>query len=107
MRITDEIMRITDKIEARLRAEVERNTAPFRTPAIAGQCERLRNGADAIDSDGTPAQARPYPDELREIADTLKRQAAEIETLRDALEEADRLLVAFTGEGTISVKLSD
>ena len=54
-------------------------------PDIAGLCKRLRNGADAIDSDGTPAQAGPYPDELREIADTLERQAAEIERLRGPL----------------------
>jgi hypothetical protein len=51
---------------------------------IAGLCEKLRNGAVAIDIDGTPAQAGPYPDELREIADTLERQAAEIERLRDS-----------------------
>jgi len=33
---------LSNETEARLRAEVERNTAPFRTPDIAGLCERLR-----------------------------------------------------------------
>jgi hypothetical protein len=55
------------------------------TPDIAGLCERLRNGAVAIDIDCTPAQVGPYPNELREAADALERQAAEIEKLRGAL----------------------
>jgi len=54
------------------------------TPASV--VERLLNGADAIDSDATPAQVGPYPDELREAAALIERLLAEREGLREALE---------------------
>jgi len=71
------------------------------TPDIAGQCEKLRAfyhaayvGPRLVNPDGPRA------------ADTLERQAAENKRLREALDEADRLLVSFTGEGTATLSLS-
>jgi hypothetical protein len=58
------------------------------TPDIAGLCERLR--IDIAWADKKP-EARTfvtaYVSDLREAADTLERQAAEIERLREALQE--------------------
>ena len=57
------------------------------TPDIAGLCERLR--VDIAWADKKP-EARTfvtaYVSDLREAADTLERQAAEIKRLRGALE---------------------
>jgi len=47
---------LSNETEARLRAEVERNTAPFRTPDIAGLCEELRFSETCI---STLAALRP------------------------------------------------
>ena len=75
------------------------------TPDIAGLCEKLR----AVESSGHGTVTTNWhrnPDGP-EAAATIERQAAEIERLRGALEEADRLLVAYTGEGVVPVKLHD
>jgi hypothetical protein len=74
------------------------------TPDIAGLCERLR-AVESSGHGGVTTNWRRNPDGP-EAADTLERQAAENERLREALEEADRLLVAFTGEGTATLGLS-
>jgi hypothetical protein len=80
------------------------------TPDIAGLCERLRavessrvHGGFSADCATTHWHRNP---DGPEAADTLERQAAEIERLRGALEEADRLLVALTGKGTATLGLS-
>jgi hypothetical protein len=80
------------------------------TPDIAGLCERLRavessrvHGGFSADRATTNWYRNP---DGPEAADTIERQAAEIERLREALKEADRLLVAFTGEGTATLGLS-
>jgi hypothetical protein len=58
------------------------------TPDIAGQCERLRSSAAAFrehtvyDSEGDPLRLIAQADEADKAADTLERQAAEIERLR-------------------------
>jgi hypothetical protein len=74
------------------------------TPDIAGLCERLR-AVESSRHGGVTTNWHRNPDGI-EAANTLERQAAEIERLREALEEADRLLVAFTGEGTATLSLS-
>jgi hypothetical protein len=63
------------------------------TPDIAGLCEELRESANAIcddppfhDREGDPVPPVVDPDKLFDAADTLERQAAEIERLRGALE---------------------
>ena len=61
------------------------------TPDIAGLCERLRASAAAFrehtvyDSEGDPLRLTVQAAEADEAADTLERQAAEIERLRGAL----------------------
>jgi len=70
------------------------------TPDIAGLCERLRRKAGFNDPVTGEYVNFPIQPDGPEAADTLERQAAEIERLRGALEEANRLLVAFTGEDT-------
>jgi hypothetical protein len=75
------------------------------TPDIAGLCERLR-AVESSRHDGVTTNWHRNPDGPP-AADALERQAAENERLREALEEADRLLVAFTGEGTATLGLSD
>jgi len=67
---------LSNETEARLRAEVERNTAPFRAPDIAGLCKKLRFSETCISA---------LAAEVDRLTDTIERQAAEIERLRDAL----------------------
>jgi hypothetical protein len=62
-------------------------------PDIAGLCEELRESANAIcddppfhDREGDPVPPVVDPDKLFDAADTLERQAAEIERLRGALQ---------------------
>jgi hypothetical protein len=61
------------------------------TPDIAGLCEGLRSSAAAFrehtvyDSEGDPLRLTVQAAEADEAADTLERQAAEIERLRVAL----------------------
>ena len=74
---------LSNETEARLRAEVERNTAPFRTPDIAGLCERLR-AVESSGHGGVTTNWNRNPDGP-EAAATIERQAAEIERLREAL----------------------
>jgi len=71
---------LSNETEARLRAEVERNTAPFRTPDIAGLSERLR-----------ASHGRAF---RLKAADTLERQAAEIERMQRLLNGRDDFIVA-------------
>jgi hypothetical protein len=52
------------------------------TPDIAGLCERLRDAAAHVDGNGYCEALIPQP--LTYAADTLERQAAEIERLRGA-----------------------
>ena len=70
------------------------------TPDIAGLCERLRDrvalckdcgGVSTYDEDDCALDD--------EAANTLERQAAEIEGLRGALEEADARIGVMTGRG--------
>jgi len=107
---------LSNETEARLRAEVERNTAPFRTPDIAGVIAELRDCADW--------SRQEQCKKISKAADTLERQAAEIERLRDALRniqiEAERedgrwvhldvigfnARAALTGEDTATLGLS-
>jgi hypothetical protein len=63
------------------------------TPDIAGLCERLRTPAMVIDPRGA-ATSIYRPSNALEIADTLERQAAEIERLRGALTG----LLGFVGQ---------
>jgi hypothetical protein len=70
---------LSNETEARLRAEVERNTAPFRTPDIAGLCERLR-AVESSGHGGVTTHWHRNPDGP-EAAGTIERQAAEIERL--------------------------
>jgi hypothetical protein len=72
------------------------------TPDIAGLCERLREESEEPYSAGRSYTNPDGP----QAANTLERQAAEIERLREALEEADRLLAALTGEDTATLGLS-
>jgi hypothetical protein len=74
---------LSNETEARLRAEVERNTAPFRTPDIAGLCERLR-AVESSGHGGVTTNWNRNPDGPQAAA-TIERQAAEIERLRAAL----------------------
>jgi len=69
---------LSNETEARLRAEVERNTAPFRTTDIAGLCERL----DCAHERQNNARDR---ETITLSKTTLERQAAEIERLRATL----------------------
>jgi hypothetical protein len=88
------------------------------TPDIAGLCERLR----AVESSGHGGVTTNWyrnPDGI-EAADTLERQAAEIERLRellrcirdtpanefDAVDVGNRVLAALTGEDTATLSLS-
>jgi hypothetical protein len=85
------------------------------TPNIAGLCERLRRKAGFNDPVTGEYVNFPTQPDGPEAADTLERQAAEIERLREGLNGAKhelRLVIrdidaALTGEDTISVKLSD
>jgi len=72
---------LSNETEARLRAEVERNTAPFRTPDIAGLCKKLRFSETCISA---------LAAEVDRLTDTIERQAAEIERLREALGQLHR-----------------
>jgi hypothetical protein len=89
---------LSNETEARLRAEVERNTAPFRTPDIAGM-KRLHGDGVIDDTEALQQRLSAAPDiaglckKLRafsggsyreEAADILERQAAEIERLQDS-----------------------
>lgn len=72
------------------------------TPDIAGLCEELRESANAIcddppfhDREGDPVPPVVDPDKLFDAADTLERQAAEIERLRTGLEK----VAAYYGTG--------
>ncbi len=76
------------------------------TPDIAGLCERLRRKAGFNDPVTGEYVNFPTQPDGPEAANTLERQAAEIERLREALEEADRLLAALTGEDTATLGLS-
>lgn len=67
------------------------------TPDIAGLCERLRAVESSGHGDVTTNWHR-NPDGPP-AADTLERQAAEIERLREALEEADARIGVMTGRG--------
>ncbi len=64
---------------------------PMTTPDIAGQCKKLRASAAAFrehtvyDSEGDPLRLTVQAAEADEAADTIERQAAEIERLRGAL----------------------
>ena len=93
---------LSNETVARLRAEVERNTAPFRTPDIAGLCERLRaitttdherlcQGREYVCSCGWDAENEA---KATEAADTLERQAAEIERMQRLLNGRDDFIVA-------------
>ena len=73
------------------------------TPDIAGLCKELRESANAIcddppfhDREGDPVPPVVDPDKLFDAADTLERQAAEIERLREGLNGRDDFIV---GEG--------
>ena len=85
------------------------------TPDIAGLCERLRRKAGFNDPvTGEYVNFPIYGPDGPEAADTLERQAAEIERLRellrlirdtpanefDAVDVANRLRAALTGEDT-------
>jgi len=74
---------LSNETEARLRAEVERNTAPFRTPDIAGLCKKLRFSETCIST---------LAAEVDRLTDTLERQDAEIERLRRALMAAQSFI---------------
>jgi hypothetical protein len=55
------------------------------TPDIAGLCERLRGDLPFHEDDGAVNECAVYA-RLTQAADTLERQAAEIERLREAAE---------------------
>ena len=88
------------------------------TPDIAGLCEELRESANAIcddppfhDREGDPVPPVVDPDKLFDAADTLKRQAAEIERLRDKVEglESDlrcAVQVAYNRGATLWARLN-
>jgi hypothetical protein len=67
------------------------------THDIAGLCERLRAG-ESSRHEGVTTNWYRNPEGI-EAADTLERQAAEIEKLREALEEADARIGVMTGRG--------
>jgi hypothetical protein len=66
------------------------------TPDIAGLCERLRKPVPVLVH---VHWRRSHGVILREAANALERQAAEIERLREALEEADARIGVMTGRG--------
>jgi hypothetical protein len=68
------------------------------TPDIAGLCERLRADTPVHNRgpDYEPIMVAPGPLRLR-AANTIERQAAEIERLREALEEAAKTLEHVDG----------
>lgn len=79
---------------------------------IAGLCERLQEGCEAARSFQTRDAARPcwrrqivrwfvYPTDLTQAADTIERQAAEIERLQGALGE----ILKIAGGDIISVRV--
>jgi hypothetical protein len=70
---------------------------PASTPDIAGQCKALR-AVESSGHDGVTTSWYRNPDGPK-AADTLERQAAEIEGLRGALEEADARIGVMTGRG--------
>jgi hypothetical protein len=94
------------------------------TPDIAGLCKGLRSSAAAFrehtvyDSEGDPLRLIAQADEADKAADTLERQAAEIQRLRellrcirdtpanefDAVDVANRIRAALTGEDPNSAK---
>jgi CBS domain-containing protein len=88
------------------------------TPEIADLCEELRESANAIyddppfhDREGDPVPPVVDPDKLFDAANTLERQAAEIERLRGALERiaarpvpdgcTDNALIGWISAGAI------
>jgi len=86
---------LSNETESRLRAEVERNTAPFRTPDIAGLCEELRADTPVYNRGPNYEPIMVAPGSLRlKAANTLERQAAEIERLRGALADALDTMIA-------------
>jgi len=66
------------------------------TPDIAGLCERLLDNARYASESEMQAQIRRLAART-EAADTLERQAAEIERLRDLLVQADLTIRSFPG----------
>jgi hypothetical protein len=68
----------------RLMAESPAVTPPP-SPDVAGVVEMLREGAQSIDNDGTPAQVGPRSDELRAVATLLESLVGLVKDLDDAL----------------------
>jgi len=123
----EQMTTLSNETEARLRAEVERNTAPFRNSDIAGLCKRLRvamegvtpgpwddtmgrSGLRVIEDDSGYSVASYVSEKdaafialAREatpaLLDALERQAAEIERLRGALGPFNRQHWISTGDG--------
>ena len=73
------------------------------TPDIAGLCERLRTPVPIVVS---VRWRRPHGVILREAADTLERQADEINRLRLALVEAGMRIETCPGADESRVKLT-
>jgi hypothetical protein len=71
-------------------------------PDIAGLCEMLRQRARVAEHDGYPVLVCPLL--LQKAADTLERQAAEIERLRGALGNATAALASISGLAQLATK---
>lgn len=61
------------------------SVTPPPSPDVAGVVEMLREGAQSIDNDGTPAQVGPSSDQLCEAATLLESLSAEKGRLAEAL----------------------